>query len=316
MMTAYTITFPGQWIAADQFEQALRQASTYTFSQRAGVTFRFLPSCKMMVDAAVRLLSLANQLAAEGVPVTMMFEEEQNGVMSYLNRANFFMLLSPQICVLPGWPDTSLARRYYGYNKSLVEFEPVNPADRERSSDIPTKLRDALMTAIEGQPETFGGAAFTIFAELINNIYDHSQTMLDGFAALQVYARGSKVQVVVSDSGVGLLETLRPKLLTQTSKDLPDGELVRSLFRDDLEWKSEGKGQGLHACASKALKYNGSVDIRLATCRIQLQPSHGLYERAAMSSQSNLTPIQGTHVCFSFGLPDTSFIRRDRIDFE
>ena len=66
MMTAYTVTFPGQWIAADQFEQALHQASTHTFSQGAGVTFRFLPSCKMMVDAAVRLLSLANQLAAEG----------------------------------------------------------------------------------------------------------------------------------------------------------------------------------------------------------------------------------------------------------
>jgi hypothetical protein len=306
MMTAHTITFPGQWIAADQFEQALHQTSTHSFFQSTGVRFRFLPSCKMMVDAAVRLLSLANQLADEGVPVTMQFEDEQNGVMSYLNRANFFTLLSPQICVLPGRPDSSLAKRYYGYSKSLVEFEPVNPAYNEQIKDIPTKLVDALTTAIEGQSETFGNAMFTIFTELINNIYDHSQTILDGFAALQVYARGNRVQVVVSDSGVGLLETLRPKLLTQASKDLPDAELVRYLFRDELEWENAGKGQGLHTCARKALRYNGSADIRLATCRIQLQPSQGTYDSATMSYQSNLTPIKGTHVCFSFGLPNVS----------
>jgi len=45
-------------------------------------------------------------------------------------------------------------------------------------------------------------AAWTIFTELIDNVFSHSQTPLDGYAALQVYARGNIVKVAVSDSGL------------------------------------------------------------------------------------------------------------------
>jgi hypothetical protein len=48
--------------------------------------------------------------------------------------------------------------------------------------------------------EDLGGATFTVLAELIDNVFSHSETALDGYAALQVYPKGDSLQVAVSDS--------------------------------------------------------------------------------------------------------------------
>jgi hypothetical protein len=55
----------------------------------------------MMVDGAIRLLSLANQLTRR---VRLNFEEGEFGTMGYLNRMGFFDHLHPDIEVLPGRP--------------------------------------------------------------------------------------------------------------------------------------------------------------------------------------------------------------------
>ncbi|MDQ2886749.1 MAG: ATP-binding protein [Chloroflexota bacterium] len=308
MMEEHIITFPEQWITADKLEQALQQTSLSSFSNIAGIAFHFPASCRVMVDAAVRLLSLANQLIAEGIPVTMVFESEQNGTITYLNRANFFTLLSERVRVLPVRPDPTYAKRYQGQNRNLVEFASIGSRYSDHVESIPPRLANALEVALEARSDctSLSRAAFTIFAELITNVYDHSQTVLDGFAALQVYPQGGRVQVVVSDSGIGLLETLRPKLLTPTAKRLADAELIRSLFCDDLTWNKKEKGMGLPQCAYVALKYKGSVGIRLETCGIHLKPSLRGYETNNIQYQQDLIMLKGTHICFSFPLDTLS----------
>jgi hypothetical protein len=308
MMQEHIITFPEQWITADKFEQVLRQTSLSSLSNPAEIAFRFPSSCRMMVDSAVRLLSLANQLIAGGIPVTMVFENDQNGTMSYLNRANFFTLLSEHVRVLPMRPDPTYAKRHQGQSKNLVEFASIGSHYSDHVEAIPRRLANALEAALEARSDhtSLSRAAFTIFAELITNVHDHSQTVLDGFAALQVYPQGGRVQVVVSDSGIGLLETLRPKLLTPTAKRLADAELIRSLFCDDLTWNKKEKGMGLPQCAHVALKYKGSVGIRLETCGIYLEPSLRGYETNNVHYQQNLILLKGTHICFSFPLDTPS----------
>jgi hypothetical protein len=308
MMTERIITFPEQWITADKFEQTLQQSSLSPFSDGAWVTFRFPLSCYVMVDAAVRLLSLANQLIAEGIPVTMIFENEQNGTMSYLNRANFFTLLSEHVRVLPARPEPTYAKRYQGLNKNLVEFKSIGSKYSDHVASTPRQLADALEAALEARPDrtSLSSAAYTIFAELITNVHDHSQTVLDGFAALQVYPQGKRVQVVVSDSGIGLLETLRPKLLISTKKHFADAELIRALFCDDLDWNKKGKGMGLPQCAHIALKCKGSVGIRLGRCGVSLKPSWHGYETNNIQYQQDLVLLKGTHICFSFPLDTRS----------
>jgi hypothetical protein len=308
MMTERIITFPEQWITSDKFEQTLQQSSLSLFSNGARVTFRFPPSCYVMVDAAVRLLSLANQLIAEGIPVMMIFENERNGTMSYLNRANFFTLLSEHVRVLPIRPEPTYAKHLQGLNKNLVEFKSIGSNYSDHVASTPRQLADALEAALEARPDctSLSSAAYTIFAELIMNVHDHSQTVLDGFAALQVYPQGKRVQVVVSDSGVGLLETLRPKLQTSTAKHFADAELIRALFCDSLDWNKKEKGMGLPHCAHIALKYKGSVGIRLGTCGVSLKPSLLGYEANNIQYQQDLVLLKGTHICFSFPLDISS----------
>lgn len=306
MALEHIVTFPDQWVTGARFEQTLRNGwgSVNTLPQPSGhVIFRFPPACKIMVDAAVRLLSLANQLTAEGIPIMLVFEDHQHEAMGYLNRANFFSVLSKRVQVLPVRPDPSRVAPYQGRSPHLVEFKTLQPGHEQAYQSVepvPSQLANALDAAIGGK--RFGNTPFTIFSELINNVYDHSQTELDGFAALQVYQQGNQVQVVVSDSGVGLLETLKPKLLSSQMTHVEDEELIRLLFNGELTWSNAGNGQGLQECAHQALHYQGNVTIRLSTCSIYLRPSPNRYERAQVYYQQHLVPLKGTHICFSFPL--------------
>ncbi len=291
------------WVAGSEFEQALRQThkiDSTSLEKPESFLFRFPPSCKIMVDAAVRLLSFANQRVAQGQQVTLLFEGQRHEAMNYLNRANFFALLAEQVQVQPHRPDTSEVKRYQGQNRGLVEFRSIHPLHNQQDDDIPGQLTKALETAMEKRPDMgyFRHTAYTTFAELVNNIYGHSQTVLSGFAALQVYQQGGRVLVVVSDSGIGLLTTLRPKLMSPTP--LNDTETLRQLFQGTLTWKHGGAGQGLEECGMRALKLSGSVTIRLETCSVYLTSSDSRSMRAAY--QEHLVPLAGTHICFSFPL--------------
>lgn len=304
MTEEYLVDFPeGKWISATLLEEALLRVWSNIrtpFLKDTGIIFFFPPTCKVMVDAAVRLLSLANQLAAMEVPVTLSFAGEQHEAMNYLNRTFFFSLLSERVCVVPERPDPASAERYYGQSSKLIEFKALHPKHNDAIWAVPPQLAGALETAVVGQ--TFGQTPFTLFSELINNVYAHSRTELDGFAALQVYRQ--QVLVVVSDSGVGLLETLKPKLLSLKVRPLEETELLRQLFYKELAWQDSGNGQGLQECARRSLKHRGSIDIRLTTSRIVFNPSpsYTRYDQANAHYSRNLMPLKGTHVCISFPL--------------
>jgi hypothetical protein len=257
-----------------------------------------------MVDAAVRLLSLANQLVARGLSVTFAFDGEFNEAMGYLNRANFFTCLSSQVHIIPERPDPAYATIYQGNSKNLVEFKQLSLADSDACSSIPIQLIDALDSAMTARSDRkqLGHMAYILFGELIDNVYCHSQSSLDGFAALQVYRNGGKVLVVVSDSGVGLLETLKPKLLSPSAHHLADPALVALLFHGDVSWENNGRGAGLKRCADLAQRYGSTVSIRLATCGVTLSPSPDEYRRVDVQFLQDLPLLCGTHICFSIPL--------------
>lgn len=300
-LTESTVTFPSGWLTADLFEQSLQKSFTVPLDERASILFRFHPSCKVMVDAAVRLLSLTNQLVARGMHISLAFDGEANNALGYLNRANFFTCLSPLVHVIPDRPDPVYATLYQGASRNLVEFKSISPFDEGASLTIPRQLIDALASATAARIDSkqLCQTSFTLFGELIDNIYSHSQTPLDGFAALQVYWNGGRVQVVVSDSGVGLLETLKPKLLSRWENNRTEAELVFSLLQGDAIWNTAGRGAGLKRCAELALRHRSTVDVRLATCNVHLRPSNEGYQTTRMHYAQNLPLLKGTHICFS-----------------
>lgn len=91
-----------------------------------------------------------------------------------------------------------------------------------RDDELPTRLSDAVKEACTSRVdvEVFRVApVWTIFERTDpEHFFDHSDTQLDGYAALQVYPGGNKVSVAVSDSGRGIINTLRPALRTEFPK--------------------------------------------------------------------------------------------------
>ena len=295
------IVFPAIWVNGVYFEQSLGQSADI-HRTTDNVLFRFPHDCKIMVDAGIRLLCLANQLHHIGKMVTFVFDEGFSGTQGYLDRMGFFGLLHPEIRIMPTLSSTSMADIHRGENPSLVEFRAINPRQRDRN--IPSCLEGALVQAVRDRPDhgVLGNMAYTVFGELIDNIYEHSATNLDGYAVLQVYPQGGRVKVAVSDSGKGILDTLRPGLKTQYSclSDSSDTDLVVEAFRNGLSRHGAVRGCGLKTCADHAIRFRANLEVRLPTCYVRLLPSPDGYRPNMAQMYEHVPLIWGTHIAFDF----------------
>jgi hypothetical protein len=298
------VRFPGQWINVSKFETALRHSCGPHAPNTYDVVFEFPEGCKIMVDPAVRLLSLANQLAAATKRVRLDFEEGEAGTMGYLNRMGFFDHLAGEVEVLPERPAYSMAELRRGENAALVEIARINKDARD--DDLPNRLTEALMRSCGNRRDAkeLEGAAWLIFCELIDNVFAHSETQLDGYAALQVYPGGNKLSVAVSDSGLGIMRTLRPALATEFPRlaHLSDTDVLVEVFRQGLSRHGPDRGCGLKGSAAKAIKFDATLDVRLPNQRVLLQPSRGAYQPNMAYCYEALPLLWGTHISYGFGL--------------
>lgn len=298
------ITLPARWVTSSVFEDALSGAGNAHGSTVYEVTVRFPSGCKMMIDAAVRLLSLANQLAYTTRRVRLEFEEGEMGTMGYLNRMGFFDHLDPAIEVAPSRPSYSGAKLYAGGNIGLVEIARINKDCRDQK--LPNRLTEALMRSCgqRADAKELEGAAWTIFAELIDNVFSHSRTPLDGYAALQAYQGGHRLSVAVSDSGLGIMQTLRPSLQSEFPRlvGLSDLDLLVEVFRQGLSRHGADRGCGLKGSAAKAIKFNAELDVRLPSQRVLLTPARGTYSANTAHCYDQLPLVWGTHIGFAFSL--------------
>lgn len=302
-MQQMTIRLPPRWVNGSALEDTLRMGPSPFASSASDVHFHVPSRCNLMTEAAVRLLSLLNQLDHATRRVIINFEENED-VLGYLNRIGFFEALSSNVSVLPRRPTAANVRRYRGRNPNLVEIQRIDR--NHRDGDLPKRLTKAIGRACENRPDVreLEGAAWTILAELIDNVFAHSETQLDGFAALQVYPKGNCLKVAVSDSGLGLLRTLRPALQSQAPKlaALRDVELLVQVFKQGLSRHGTGRGCGLKGCADKAIKFGAELDVRLPQERVLLVSGSGGYTPNRAFCYSGLPLIWGTHLCFTFKL--------------
>ena len=241
------ITLPPYWVDASKLERAICDGGDPHNSDVYEVLIHFPIGCKLMIDAAIRLLSLVNQLAFATRRVRLHFEEGETGTMGYLNRIGFFDYLDPSIDVTPARPAYSGAERYRSGNSGLVEIARINKDARDQN--LPTRLTEALVNSYGQRADAaeLEGAAWTIFAELIDNVFSHSQSPLDGYAALQSYKGGERLTVAVSDSGLGIMDTLRPALQKESPHlaSLSDIKLLVEVFRQGLSRHGTDRGCGL-----------------------------------------------------------------------
>ena len=298
------VEFPDKWIDGNHFEAALRESGGPHARQSHDVTFKFPIGCKIMVDGAIRLLSLANQLVYSCRRVHLNFQEGEAGTMGYLNRMGFFDHLREEVETLPERPAYSRASLLLGSNSMLVEIACIKKDKRDE--ELPGRLTKAISHACCNRSDVneLSGATFTIFAELIDNIFAHSATRLDGYAALQAYSGGNRLSVAVSDSGLGIMKTLRPSLRTQFPQleRLSDTDLLVEIFRQGISRHGDDRGCGLKGCSAKAIKFNATLDVRLPNQRVMLMPARGAYEPNRAFCHDDLPLIWGTHIAIAFEL--------------
>jgi hypothetical protein len=216
----------------------------------------------------------------------------------------FFDHLAPPVEVLPERPAYSAAKIHRGGNSALVEIARINRNTRDE--DLPKRLTEALMRSCRQRPDArqLEGAAWLIFCELIDNVFAHSETQLDGYAALQVYPGGNRLSVAVSDSGLGIMQTLRPALSTEFPRlaHLSDTDLLVEIFRQGVSRHGPDRGCGLKGSAAKAIKFDATLDVRLPNQRVLLHPARGAYEPNRAYCYEGLPLLWGTHISYGFGL--------------
>ncbi|MDF2446481.1 MAG: ATP-binding protein [Moraxellaceae bacterium] len=300
-----TIVFDkDSWTDCDRFEEILAQSGCLLSSAHETIIFVIPKNCKLLLEAMARLLALVNQLAFDGRTVKVDFSGCR-GTLSFLNRIGFIDKLNSAVDVLPERPKVSAAKRYEGNSDATLEICEIVPANPDR--EIPKKLKNKFVSFAGDQ---YTDAAFTIISELFGNVCEHSDTPIPGFVALQRYShRKRHLQTVVSDSGKGIVGTLRPALEKYYPKvfeklDFSDPKtevrlLQQVLRKGKLSQTGEsGRGLGLSQSQNYALRYSATISVRQETFELKLFYKNNSFSSA--QSKVGMPRIMGTHVCFDF----------------
>jgi hypothetical protein len=300
------------WIDEKVFEKDLTKAGCMLGSPARKCVIRFPEKCQILLIAGARLIALTNQAIHSGKLVELDFSKCPR-TQSYLDRLGFFDYLHHSVKVLPKKPQSSRAKSYQGNSINLVEIASIDLENFDYQ--LPKNLTAAFFSHAG---EEYKQAAFTIFAELIGNVQEHSETPIPGFAALQLYTGGKRkhIQTVISDSGIGIAATIQRNLqkhypdLYQKQVNLGDVDTEIFLISHALEHgglsqfgsnpDEAARGLGLRKTQHYAAEYNAEVTIRQQNFELKL-----IYQKSKLTKiepKKELTRINGTQVCFDFFL--------------
>ncbi|MBR9729592.1 hypothetical protein ACFOD0_14870 [Shewanella intestini] len=307
------LDLPDKWITATSFERFLSGSECLFGCNAVNIVISFQEKSSIKLDAGIRLLFLINMLARSGKNVTLNFSRCQQA-KGYLNRAGFFDALDEKIIVLPARPKSSTAKVYRGGSNKLVEFAEIHANLKKYDNAIPDVLTN---TFIKHSSEEYEVPAYNLFSELCENIVEHSNSPIPGVVAMQVYSNAARphIQIVISDAGDGLCNTLRPALKKNNTlgkkfdiDKMSDGELLAIAYtRGGLSRKNitsdDCGGLGLFTSGLGIKRYGANLMIRLDTCQVELKFENNRF--VIHKEHSNLPKLPGTHIYFQFFIDKT-----------
>jgi len=305
---ALRVPLPDGWLSPEQFE-TLVAAHDYIRYLAAGgaVTIVFPLRSAVPAGLGLWLLSFLNQLAEVDGGVLHLEFETPDGLFGYLDRNGFLQLLSPRISTTPRRPRVSSAEVFRGRTQGLVEIVPLLPgvSGQERTGIVRRLVRGLIDFYPSGAEHTrrLRNHVFTVLGELVDNVFSHSGTELPGYVSLQAYdkQRRPRVQIGVSDSGVGIPASIRETLGARV-RGKSDAELVVQAFREGLSrhGANAGRGCGLPQCASLAARYGSTVHVRTPSAQVILRPAGAEREFHQADVTERVGVLSGTHVYLEF----------------
>ncbi len=301
-----TIRMAGRWMSNAAFEDAISVPEVIPHLRAGGrLVFAFESNAGLPAGVGLRLLSLLNQLAALGLGQIELIFADRFGLYSYLCRNGFFDFLDERISSDPERPLVSQAEIYRGKAHSLVEIRELHPGSPDTPRGDPVQpLHDALKRHLPpgDNTEHLLSSVFTTLGELIDNVFNHSETRTSGFAILQAYGKSRPaVQIAVSDSGIGIPASIR-RGLRGAAKNRDDPELIIEAFRGGLSRHGDtgGRGCGLPKCAELAAKYGSTVWVRTRGADVALRRQAVRSENLEAQITIPEGLLDGTHICLEF----------------
>lgn len=290
------------WLTSGDFDSAFSSTSPLT-SRHTAVVLVLKDGCKPLLEFVARLLAFCNQMVAAGKLVTLNFEGSKK-TLSYLDRIGFFDVLDQAIDVLPQRPKSNLSKTYQGNNDGVIEFRLIDPAAPD--TEIPSLLRNSFVRCAG---DSYRQGAFTVLAELFSNVLEHSGTVSPGFACLQFYPRGRKIQAVISDNGRGIVGTLAPVVPEKyphiaqimAAAQHSGVALLTEIFKSGgfSKVNADGRGIGLKRSGDVAEKFKAKISVRQSDFELRVYHDHNGVQ---FGHELNLAHLDGTHICFEFKL--------------
>ncbi|MFH0991294.1 MAG: hypothetical protein V1799_14905 [bacterium] len=131
--------------------------------------------------------------------------------------------------------------------------------------------------------------------EVFNNIYDHAQSAIEGFALTQYYPKTQRMNIAICDFGVGIPTKINTIWAKQSRKPMSDQDALRAAFFNRLSTQTtpQNRGFGLSNLLGNIRNIKGDLSVYSNRAMIHFINSNVNYR--------GLTAyLQGTLVRFSF----------------
>lgn len=295
----------GRALSEARFEWSLRQLP----QSKIGVAFDLSNCSFISIGLSIRFLSLLNQLDHDNPGFVEVRFGKNKELFAHLDRSGFFSYLSVTVVTHPERPPVSAYLTGRHNSPGFAEiccFDPQFEAETKRKAVKELSSGFELACDFHKVDQELQGPVFTILRELSENVFIHSGTRLAGFASLQLYpdAKRTRVEVAVSDSGLGIPETIRTAIRGRIANK-SDAYIVLEAFRQGLSrmGKDSGRGCGLVMCAQLAAQYRSDLIVRTPQALVRLRPwAFGNNHEAHVTQ--DVWECRGTHVSFVFRLTD------------
>jgi anti-sigma regulatory factor (Ser/Thr protein kinase) len=258
--TVDLIDFNGS-LGIQEFEGAIAPHNPLDSGMRM-IAFSYLGVTFVPLETHVHALCLYNQLAHAGVEVQLIWPE--NDTMSYASRMGFFGVLDPRVVVHPSRPHKAHAESYRAANPALLELTPIVRTDHTGADLIVRAIYDSIVENLAQLPDAdhIAGHVSTVATELVQNIFDWSETPIPGVIGIQRYEASGRVALTIADSGVGITTSIRNHNPARAGS-LSDLQIILKALQEGLSSRSDpGGGAGLTLCAEIAGRYEGRLLVR------------------------------------------------------
>jgi len=178
--------------------------------------------------------------------------------MHILARLGFFECLPKQVTYYPYKPKSH--KQIIGKNEAILEVTRVlNSAE---AYEIVDRVENAILANTTYEKAQVNDICIMV-SELLQNIFDHSQSKLGGLIAIQNYTKIRYMQLVIADAGVGIPKTLR-NCEEYKFKNLSDVAAIWESVKKGVSrfGKSARRGEGLARCVQIAKKHKAYLYIR------------------------------------------------------